>query len=715
MWNDNDDVATLDPTTPEVGGGGPAAHYPTASSRLMLDLLRLSRSSSPATPAGSNADALEGVIARPVLRSLLAALRLRDAATIQHVRRSAQFATGLARFIGWEGAALRRLEIASLLHDIGKIGVPDHVLFKPGPLNPAEEELFALQHHVGIDVLQACRVHQEVLEIINQSTPNYDGGQHGSKELHLGARILAIADAYDSLSHKQVYREAKTHAEILSILAGSAGTRFDGNLVSVMNRWIQAAGTPFSRELQEPPAPNNGAGFFQLAEEMQASSMCHIFSYLHTLESMYDGFYLVESDLKFRIWNTGMERLLGQPASKMLDQTWTSRQVEFADKQGRPLSDSAHPLREVIKSGKAQTAQVQVRHSDGRWFEVELMSVPLIDHDGSLQGVAEIFRDLSQDRRRRAEDKNLRKQATRDSLTGVFNRGELERTLESLISDFNRDSASEPMSLIFLDVDNFKRINDTYLHLTGDQVLVGLAKLLQSETYSGEIIGRYGGEEFIVMCPSTDLKQAVVKAERLRRAIRDAALSSVKELKVTVSFGVTEIEQGDTLDDVFRRSDKALFTSKEKGRDRTTALSKKEFLSGKSETVQAEVVPTYALDGNFLACVTSDMIVLKFGSFVREQKARLLKTAQGHVVIRVGGTFLLPIWGSNEKHQPVDVEIKFGPPPADVTLPSRQGVIERTYFQVQIKPRGWPPDITTFQERARKTFRLLKSYFVADY
>ena len=714
MWKENDDVATLDLMTPEVGGGGPAAHYPTASSRLMLDLLRLSRSNNTATTSGSNADALDGVIARPVLRSLLAALRLRDAATIQHVRRAAQFATGLARFIGWDGVSLRRLEIASLLHDIGKIGVPDHVLFKPGPLNPAEEELFALQHNVGIDVLQACRVHQEVLEIINQSTPNYDGGQHGNKELHLGARILAIADAYDSLSHKQVYREAKSHAEILSILAGSAGTRFDGNLVSVMNRWIQAEGTPFSRELQEAPAPNNGAGFFQLAEEMQASSMCHIFSYLHTLESMYDGFYLVESDLKFRIWNTGMERLLGQPAPKMLDQTWTSRQVEFADKQGRPLSDSAHPLREVIKSGKAQTAQVQVRHLDGRWISVELMSVPLIDHDGSLQGVAEIFRDLTQDRRRRAEDKNLRQQATRDSLTGVFNRGELERTLESLIADFNRDSAPEPMSLIFLDVDNFKRINDTYLHLTGDQVLVGLAKLLQSETYSGEIIGRYGGEEFIVMCPSTDLKQAVVKAERLRRAIRDTALSTVKELKVTVSFGVTEIEQGDTLEDVFRRADKALFTSKEKGRDRTTALSKREFLSGKSETVQAEVAPTYTLDGNFLACVTSDIIVLKFGSFVREQKARLMKTAQGHVVIRVGGTFLLPIWGSHEKHQPVDLEIKFGPPPADVALPTRQGVIERTYFQVQIKPSGWPPDVATFQARARTTFRLLKSYFVAD-
>ncbi len=713
MWNENDDVATLDPTTPEIGGRGQAVRSSTSSSRLMLDLLRLSRNSESSGSSESNADALDGVIARPVLRSLLAALRLRDANTIQHVRRSAMFATGLARYIGWEGAALRRLEIATLLHEIGKIGVPDHVLFKPGPLNPAEEELFALQHHVGMDVLQACRVHQEVLDIINQSTPNYDEDLHSNKELHLGARILAIADAYDSLSHDQAYREAKSHAEILSILAGSAGTRFDGNLVSVMDRWIQAEGVPFSRELQEAPAANS-AGFFQLAEEMQASSMCHIFAYLYSLESMYDGFYLVDSDLKFRIWNTGLERMLGQPASKMLGQNWTSRQVEFADKQTRVLSENSHPLREVIKSGRAQTAQLQMRRVDGQWINVEVMSVPLIDHDGSLQGVAEIFRDLSQDRRRRREDKDLRKQATRDSLTGVYNRGELERTLESLLADFNREPDPEPMSLIFLDVDNFKRINDTYLHLTGDQVLIGLAKLLQGETYSGEIIGRFGGEEFIILCPSTDLEQAAAKAERLRVSISGAMLSTIKELKVTVSFGVTQFEQGDTVEDIFRRSDKAMFTSKEKGRNRTTSLSKKEFLSGKTETVNTEPAPTNNFEGAFLACVTSDMIVLKFGSFVREQKAQLVQTKQGYVVMRMGATFLLPFWGSQDKRQPIELEITFGPPPNDVIQPSRQTVSERTYFQVKIKPRGWPPDVTTFQNRARQAFRFLKSYFVAE-
>lgn len=235
-----------------------------------------------------------------------------------------------------------------------------------------------------MDGLQACRVHQDVLEIITQSNPNYDNGLNKTTDLHLGSRILAIADAYDSLSHKQAYRESKTHEEILSILGGSAGTRFDGNLVNLMNRWMQAEGPPSSREPQDP-AKLQDAGIFQLAEEMQASSLCHIFSYLHGLESTYDGFYLVDSDLKFRIWNTGMERLLGRNASKMLDQNWTSRQIAFADKHGRQFPDEARPMSEVIQGGQARTAQLQIQHVDGQWLDVEVMTVPMIDHDGSLQ------------------------------------------------------------------------------------------------------------------------------------------------------------------------------------------------------------------------------------------------------------------------------------------------------------------------------------------
>ena len=710
-------MSTVEIPVAGLANSSAPVQYPTASSRLLLDLLRLSRSTDGRNSSETSADALalDGVIPKPVLRSLLAALQLRDPNTVQHVRRTALFATGLARFLGWEGIPLRKLEIAALLHDIGKIGVPDHVLFKPGPLNPAEQELFSLQHHVGMDVLQACRVHQEVLDIINQSNPNYDNGVRNNTELNLGARILAIADAYDSLSNKQVYRDAKTHEEILAILGGSAGTRFDGNLVNVMNRWVQAEGLPFTQQLAEPQSAMNGS-FLHLAEEMQASSMCHIFSYLYVLESMYDGFYLLDAELQFRIWNTGMERLLGRSAVRMLGQRWSSKQVEFADQHDQLMEDLKQPIQEVIKTGKPLTTQLKVKHLTGQWLNVEVMSVPLFDHNGSLQGIAEIFRDISTDRRRRREDKDLRQQATRDSLTGVANRGELERTLESMLAEFSRKPNAEPFSLIFLDVDHFKRINDTYLHLTGDEVLVGLAKLLQSETYSGELICRYGGEEFVILCPATNLDQAYAKAERLRLALSEALLSSVKELKVTASFGVTQVESGDRIDDILRRADKALFASKDGGRNRTTPITRKEFVNGSLDISRPKEVakPSYVFEGSFLACITDDMVVLKFGSFVKEQQAKLIEAKHGKVVLRLGNTLLLPFWGSSPKRQPVELQIKFGPPPKHVQQTIKQGASERTYFEITITPRGWAHDVPTFQARARRAFLMLKSYFVAD-
>ena len=149
-------------------------------------------------------------------------------------------------------------------------------------------------------------------------------------------------------------------------------------------------------------------------------------------------------------------------------------------------------------------------------------------------------------------------------------------------------------------------------------------------------------------------------------------------MKVTVSFGVTEIEPGDTPNEIFGRADKALFASKDNGRNRTTALTKTEFLSGKAETPQVAPVPTYDYDGSFLACATSDMIVLNFGSFVRELNARLMQTDQGHAVIRLGSTFLLPFWGAKQARQPVELDITFGPPPKDVLLPQKQRASEPT-------------------------------------
>src|SRR5690606_6231048 len=131
----------------------------------------------------------------------------------------------------------------------------DNILFKPGALSPDEAELMSLHHNIGVDVLQACRVDSQVLEIVGHSHSFYNGATDGFRrigsDVPLGARILAVADAYDSLSTDQVYRKAKTHPEIMKILMDQAGTQFDGNLVCALARWTQHEGASFIHQAHE--------------------------------------------------------------------------------------------------------------------------------------------------------------------------------------------------------------------------------------------------------------------------------------------------------------------------------------------------------------------------------------------------------------------------------------------------------------------------------
>src|SRR5690606_9444112 len=178
--------------------------------------------------------------------------------------------------------------------------------------------------------------------------------QRVGSDVHLGARILAVADAYDSLSTDQVYRDGKPHEEIMKILMDAAGTQFDGNVVCALSRWIEAEWLPFAKSVGENTSGPQGPA--RPAEALEAASLGHIFSYLCVLESLYDGFYLVDSDLRFVVWNRGAEKLLARTAQEMLSRTWTSRQLGYYGIRGEELADAQCPMHHVIATGHPITA-----------------------------------------------------------------------------------------------------------------------------------------------------------------------------------------------------------------------------------------------------------------------------------------------------------------------------------------------------------------------
>lgn len=685
----------------------PAAGSSLDSSRALLGLFAVSRIAITDAAKGPSEANLNGIISRRVLRSLITALQFRDPSTVQHSRRVAHLALGLAQHLGWEGRHLQVLEVAALLHDIGKIAVPDSILFKPAKLSPDEMELMALHYNVGFDVLQACFVDHEVLQIVAQSQSSMTGSVEGFKNSHIGARILAVADAYESLSCEHSYRKAKTHQEILQVLVDASGTQFDGNVVQALTRRVQQTGSAFSGEYHDdfllggPSGPN---------EAREAESLCRIFSYLHMLESLYDGFQIVDADQRVIAWNLGLEKLTGLTSHDRLGKAWSPELLQYADRDGKRLAEIDCPIYQAAQQGAPVTTSAQVPRPDGRMLQVELQAIPLIDERGHWHGTVEIVRDFTRSGGKRPQEfRELQLAASRDALTSVANRGELETQLTSMVKQYN-DQGTQPCSLIFLDADHFKSVNDTYGHTVGDKVLIELAHLLQHETYSGEVVGRYGGEEFVILCPGTDLEAAERRAERLRAAVSRLKIPGTPQLHVTASFGVTEIEQGDSVESVLRRADKALYTSKAEGRNRSTSLTTADMNRERDKSVVQTEADPFIHMSNFCAVTAADTVIYKLGGFVNDHHGVILDVTPQKVTIRLGSTGLFPFWGKLRKRQPVKVELSFG---EKIAAAGGRGT-PRVNIRTSIRPEGWIRSREVFMDRAHQVLRELKGYFAAD-
>lgn len=685
-----------------TGAPAPAPH-PMNSSRLVLELLSLGQ------PA-SDADGWDTVIGRKAMRSLMLALQYREPAIVQHARRVAALTVSVAQYLGWETTDLHALEAASLLHDVGKVGIPDIILNKPGPLSPDEAELMGLLYRIASDVLQACRASDDVVKIATQAQYHYNGAGQDyeviGSEVHQGARILAVCDAYDSLTNQQCYRDALTHEKAMDVLYRASGSQFDGNVIAGLARWFEFNGPPERTE-------ENSAQYRLKPEEMlEAGSLSHVFSYLYLVENLYHGFYVASADDGTVVWNAGCEELTGISWQEARRHPNTFSLIQYRDRFGEQLPDHQNPVLIAAESGRAQTSELQIRHKDGEWLPVEVQTLPLIDQSGNFQGFAEIFRDMS-GQRESGGYRDLKLMASRDALTHVANRGELRRQLDRYVADYRAQGHKNPFCVIFLDVDHFKRTNDTYGHAAGDEVLISVARLLQHETYSGELVSRYGGEEFVVVCPETTLADGFQKADRLRAALEGAQVVKTDEFRVTASFGVTEIEPQDDPEDVLQRADKALYMSKHTGRNRTSKLTSKELKKNDETLVEPPESTTsdFTYKARLKACIAADMIVYKLRAFVDGHTAKLGTVRQDMVVIDVGTRGLVPMWGNIPDRQPVRITLLFGDSRAVV----QRGANKLVEINVTIEPRGWIRDAGIFQARARTIIKELREYLAADY
>jgi len=216
------------------------------------------------------------------------------------------------------------------------------------------------------------------------------------------------------------------------------------------------------------------------------------------------------------------------------------------------LADTRKPS-EVISAATAILSETRGFVTESRQFEAELLS--------SVEEMHKLKRELS----------NAKREASIDGLTGLFNRRSFDRKLDELIA--GAGGLDEGFCLLFLDIDHFKRVNDSYGHMVGDKVLSEFGRQIGRLTRRSDFLARYGGEEFAILLPTTRITNAFTVAENIRRTLQLVRLRRSRSREslgaVTVSVGVACYRVGETAEDLIGRCDKALYRAKSLGRNRT--------------------------------------------------------------------------------------------------------------------------------------------------
>lgn len=292
--------------------------------------------------------------------------------------------------------------------------------------------------------------------------------------------------------------------------------------------------------------------------------------YLQLLDHLYDGLYFVDPQRKITFWNRTAEQITGFTADEVIGSHCYDNILNHVDADGNALCENRCPLAQAMENDVNIEAEVYLRHKHGHRVPVAVRIRPLAGADGQVIGGIELFQDLSEKTGVLLQLKELRQLALVDGLTGLVNRNYFEREIESRLQEQAR--YGWPFGLLFIDIDNFKQINDNYGHGFGDEVLQMVARNLKHICRPFDVFSRWGGEEFIGLVRNIEGNELVAIGERLRMLIESSRLEQEDgPVGVTVSVGATLARVGDTLTDLIKRADGLMYRSKNRGKNCLTS------------------------------------------------------------------------------------------------------------------------------------------------
>lgn len=563
---------------------------------------------------------------------LAVAIEAKDQVTHMHLRRVQVCAIEIGKEMGLNGQELKALRAAALLHDVGKLAIPEHIISKPGRLTPDEFEKMKIHPIVGGDILERMKLPYPVAPIVRAHHEKWDGTGYpagiSGDEIPLGARILSAVDCLDAMASDRPYRRAMRLDEAMREVAKESGKSFDPKVVEALQRryveldrmaheqvrvnhssWITAGGRPM--HVGHGLAPATGLENLAAAVDGRggpgATSMPDDF--LDSIASASQEDQLLR-EMTGDVGNTlSLDETLSAAAryagrivpcdtivisvcrgDKLAPLFISGRNSDvFSSSEfpaGAGLSGWVAENQKPIVNGNPSVEPHYIGAADSLEALRAALSVPLLGQNG-LIGVLSLYAPLRDSFTR----EHLRKlqsatgklglsiehalryhsaenSATTDYLTELPNARSLFVHLEQELARAGRDGSS--VAVMVCDLDGFKQVNDRFGHLKGNEVLRLVADGLRSTSRASDYIARLGGDEFVIVMPGLNSDTFMAESSRFHAVPGEASVQACEQRLLSMSVGVAIYPQdGATVENLLAQADRRMYESKnERSRSR---------------------------------------------------------------------------------------------------------------------------------------------------
>jgi diguanylate cyclase (GGDEF)-like protein/putative nucleotidyltransferase with HDIG domain len=519
------------------------------------------------------------------IEALTLAIEAKAGCTPEHIRSIQMYAGALAEAAGMSDADVQAVRTAALLHDIGNMAVPEHILSKCEALTPEEFERVKIHPRVGAEILRNVDFGGPVSDFVLCHHERWDGlgypaGLRG-EHIPLGARVLAIADCYSTLQTNRPYRPASTQSASMAVLREFAGTSFDPALVDLLIAWVQASA---------PPATDEEASAWPEAEPLALRDIAGAHREEQTL-------YDIAQALGSSLGVADAMALIHEKVSRLVP--FTTCALFLGDDEDGFVCRYAHgPGTEALfKWTPKSWSEISLRLpscADGRDAHGEdlqaLQPCPLV-FEGRLIGALVIYHTVSgsfTDEHRRVLGRVSEQAAavifnsTRfeqteheshtDPLTGMANRRSLDRQFEAGLARATRTGGHG--TVVVLDLDRLKEINDTYGHEAGDRALRAVGNVLRSTVRQTDLCARFAGDEFIVVLWDCSPENEARRMAELQSAVAAHPFEPRPGVRVSLSIsaGAARLpDDGGTFQELLAAADERMYHDKAGRRSRNSA------------------------------------------------------------------------------------------------------------------------------------------------